>query len=186
MFFGRAADDNNISLRSTIPSLIGLAFFSGKIIEKLKGGHYLVIITIFLLTLPTTLYGFFQRASEQFTFNNNRLNPIYREIDDKTPLNSIIFNHSSLNSFDISVLAHRLSFKNTAEFNPTDKEYSALSKIARYKNLPFSNLVEIKKFMNEITKSEIHLKNYKYYLISENNENLTIVSEVGGYKLYAL
>jgi len=187
MFFLRAADDNNISLRATIPALIGLAVMAGKLVEegtigKLKSR---LVYSLLLLSLPTTLYMFTQRLNEQFSFGQQNLDPIYSQIDEKTPLNSIVLTNTE-NWTNISTLSHRFTFKPLKDFDFTDKEYSAASKVNRFSALKFNNLGEINSFLLEIKKEFPFLNNYHFYFLTDREENLPVIVRSKKFVLYRI
>lgn len=138
IFFIKAMDDNNISMRALIPTQIALAVFAAWVVgywwRKWKDKTWrfrtmVGIISILLITnLPTTLYETSQRTTEQF----NRPDPIFAQIDNHIPLNSIIFTSSKVNADVISTLAHRFTFKPARGFNVTDFEYVATAKLYPY------------------------------------------------------
>lgn len=187
MFFFRAADDNNISLRATIPALIGLSIMAGKLVEegvigKLKST---IFYSLLLLSLPTTLYVFTQRFNEQFSFGSQNLDPIYTEIDRKTPLNSIILTNTE-NWTNISTLSHRFTFKPLKEFDFTDKEYSAASKVKPFSTEKFSNLDEVNSFLSRIRKEFPRLNNYHFYFLTDHYENLPVIVRSKNFVLYRI
>src|SRR3989344_837295 len=94
---------------------------------------------LLLLSLPTTFAMFYQRFSEQEDYGRQKLKTIYQLIDQRTPLNSIIVTDENQWT-NISVLSPRFTFKPLKEFNVTDKEYSAFSKIRRYEDFKSSTL----------------------------------------------
>lgn len=187
MFFFRAADDNNISLRTTIPALIGLAVIGGNLVQSHRKNDLplLLFFLAFFLSLPTTLYSSAQRISEQFSFNKERLNPVFSMIDEKIPLNSVIFSDEPRWT-DISVLAHRFTFKPPKHFNPTDKEYSAASKLSGYQFLELDNLDKNIHFSEEIRKNSPFLKDYGFYFLTTKEFPLETEIQTGGYNLYKL
>ena len=187
MFFFRAADDNNISLRATIPALIGLAIMAGKLVEegtigKLKSRLF---YSLLLLSLPTTFYMVTQRFNEQFSFGKQNLDPIYIEIDRKTPLNSIIFTNTE-NWTNISTLSHRFTFKPLKEFDFTDKEYSAASKVKPFNTEKFSDLSEINLFLSRVKKEFPRLNNYHFYFLTDHYENLPVIARSQRFILYRI
>lgn len=188
MFFIRAADDNNISLRSTIPSLIGLAIFAGQYFETETKVGWRQCITIFLLLMgtTTTLTMFMHRFREQWLYGQQNLKPIYRLIDQKTPLKSIVITDEKDQSGNISILAHRFTFKPIREFNVTDKEYSAFSKIRPYENRNFSSLSETKDFVREIKKDYSFLQDYNFYFLTQKTLEEKLFDKSGDYNLYSL
>lgn len=187
MFFFRAADDNNISLRATIPSLIGLAIMAGKLVDEERIGKLKsrLFYSLLLLSLLTTFYMFTQRLTEQFSFGRQNLDPIYVEIDRKTPLNSIILTNTE-NWTNISTLSHRFTFKPVIDFDFTDKEYSAASKVKGFSTVKFSDLGEINSFLLRIKKEFPRLNNYHFYFLTNHNENLPVIVSSENFVLYRL
>lgn len=140
MFVFRAADDNNISMRSTLPSLIALAIFSGFFVRILinrlkkvlnKRFLYLSLMIILLWSFPSNLTEFFYRYQGQFTETYGLTSPIFETIDRKLPLNSIVFTQKPLHD-SVTALGHRFTFKPLLDFNPTDKEYASYKKIRQF------------------------------------------------------
>lgn len=187
MFFLRAADDNNISLRATIPALIGLAVMTGKLVEeeKMEKMESRLFYSLLLLSLPTTFYMFTQRFSEQFSFGRQNLDPIYIEIDRKTPLNSIVLTNTE-NWTNISTLSHRFTFKPLKDFDFTDKEYSAASKVKEFSTVKFSGLDEINSFLSRIKKEFPPLNNYHFYFLTDHYENLPVIARSERFILYRI
>ena len=186
MFFIRAADDNNIALRSTIPALIALAFFAGLLVDQSRRKSILLLCLLFALGLPTTVAIFRQRLIEQKNYNLQALKPIYEVIDRKVPLNSVVLADEEYLRSSISTLAHRFTFKPLKEFNVTDREYSAKSKLERYGDYTSADVVEIDEFLTKIKNEHPPLRTFNYFFLTQKQLELPKVAESGGYFLYQL
>lgn len=174
MFFVRAADDNNISMRSTVPSQVTLALLAGlfvpRFFEFIKAKtNFKITLTVgvfsFLFLIPSNLAEFYFRFSGQFTEEYGLTDRLFGEMDKTLPLNSIIFTPVPLQD-SLTALTHRFTFKPLYYFNATDKEYAALSKLLKY-DLNYDNVGDIKVLLNQ----NPQLKNYHLYLL-ELNSNL--------------
>lgn len=186
MFFIRAADDNNIALRSTIPALIALAFFAGRLVDQSRRRTPLLLYLLFTLGLPTTLTIFRQRLIEQKTYNLQALKPIYKIIDRKVPINSVVLTDEENQRSAISTLAHRFTFKPLKEFNVTDREYSAKSRLERYGKYTFADIGEIDEFLTKIKNEYPSLRTFNYFLLTRKQLNRSKVAGSDGYFLYQL
>ncbi len=138
IFFVKALDDNNISMRSLIPTQVALAVISALVIgyfwennKKRRGAKVFLASTMVLfivLGAPTTIYEGWNRYKSAFI----KVDPIYAQIDRQLPLNSIIFSTSNEKNDLISVLGHRFTFKDFNQFTVTDFEYVNVKKIGTY------------------------------------------------------
>ena len=192
MFFIRAADDNNISMRSFITAQVSVALLAGFFIEKLwdkftekKFLFSFALLTLLLISLPSTLFEFQARFKGQFITTYGLVAPIFTRIDKELPLNSIVFGGGGFEKGDhdsITALSHRFTFKPISHFNVTDLEYAARSKLNPF-NKGYGTPVEIEELI--LQKPEIS-KNYELYLLSVEKFPLKIVDQESLFKLYRL
>ncbi len=192
MFFIRAADDNNISMRSFITAQVSIALFAGFFIEKLwnkftekKFLFAFALLTLLLISLPSTLFEFQARFKGQFITTYGLVAPIFTRIDKELPLNSIVFLGGGFEKGDhdsITALSHRFTFKPISHFNVTDLEYAARSKLNPF-NKGYGTPVEIEELIFQ--KPEIS-KNYELYLLTVEKFPYKIVDEENLFKLYKL
>lgn len=194
LFITKAADDNNISMRSTIPSLVGLAFFAGLSVTPFVSAlkrlfHerliYIGLTVAIILSSSAVLAEFYFRFNGQFTEVYSSADPIFRKIDSKVPLNSIIFTQQPLYD-SVTALSHRFTFKPLFLFNPTDKEYASYKKIKH---------LEKELDIIKLLKANPRLNGYElYHLVyldkpdvdDKSLESLEILERSGGLILYRL
>lgn len=166
VFFVKAADDNNISMRSMIPVQIALgvftAYFFGWLQKKYQPQQKVVVAAVGLLLitiLPTALY----EASQRLFFNFRTVDPIYQLMDQQLPLNAVVLSLSKDDPDYISALAHRYTFKPLENFNVTDFEYVAFGKI---KDLTFEkpSLESYRKLLSD--RPDLRDK-YRFYLLGD-------------------
>lgn len=140
IFFVKALDDNNISMRAFIPAQIALALFAAELLNRpiKKRLWQLTIAGGILLSLPSGLFDFSLRFREQFPAANDANYSFYQTLDRDLPLNSIVFGpYTEVGK--ISGLGHRLTFKDPNLFNATDREHTARSRVEKYDGLDLSS-----------------------------------------------
>jgi len=175
IFVVKSLDDNNISMRSFIPVQIALAIFAAELFESWisnKKHLFVPLLILAVASLPSGIFDFSLRFAEQTKPVDEKNYALYKQIDQKLPLNSIILAPFGFED-KITALGHRFTFKDPVLFNATDREHTARSKIARYEGFNISDSSRIYKLLEDNQKT---LKDFRFYSLSSLSYGDYIVS----------
>lgn len=194
IFFFRAKGDDNFSMRSTLPGLAFLAVLTGSVVSDLYHKFrsklfYLVLAGALLALTPSIFWEWYWKVADQF----NKVDPIFKMIDQNTPTQSIVFvevvdkekiTQDIKNSYNyITEIAHRFTLKPVFLFDITDTEYTSSLAKTEYGTKFFSDLGEV----IEISSEDPVLKDFsKYYLTTRHFETLKLAFASENYKVYKI
>jgi len=166
IFVFKTTGDNNIALRTFIPAQIALALFAAELTERYQKRKFFcpLLLAGMLLSLLSGLWDFNKHFEGQLALLKKDREGIYQKIDEKLPLNSVVFSPAK-EAENVVVLGHRLTFKPLSQFTSTDREYSTHSQIEPYADLDFSNMKDILKI---ITEHPELAKFFDFYVLSDD------------------
>lgn len=175
IFVVKSLDDDNISMRSFIPTQLALSLFAGEIFGpfifrfKWAAAAFLLLAVI---SLPSGLFDFFLRFNEQFKPTQETNYAFYKKLDENLPLNSIVFAPFSFED-KITALGHRFTFKDPKLFNATDREHTARTKVEKYDGFSISDPTKIYKLLGENGNT---LSDFQFYTMSRFNYGNNLIS----------
>lgn len=190
IFVVKSLDDDNISMRSFIPVQITLAIFAAGFFESwLSRKKYVlgILLILSVISLLSGLFDFSLRFNEQAKPIDEKNYAFYKQLDLKLPLNSIVLVPFGYED-KISALGHRITFKDPALFNATDREHTAASQVMKYNGFNVSDNLQVYKLIKDNWNI---LRDFHIYSVSRINYAGFIstgekVIESGGVSVYPI